>query len=273
MSDLKDFKPGVTSSKCIHMFKYDTPFPERNYATSPLGNFDYVTTNLQGLESGIEVSTDYVKFGNASKHWTSSSSMDVDSYFQSSQYFDATNYMNTNAKFSLYGVDKFTQEFWMYNTGTGDRWWNILNCNHTIPGGWSNETTADFEPSNSEKRYGMFYDKSNNRMYWMIVDTDAHDYTDSYTALDSTWNHIVYQRNQDDVRIYVNGTLAKQYDLDAIGTDDGDGKAMPKDNWYPRDITDFTKQYNAGGKTYINQYRLTLEPLYSANFTPGSLAG
>lgn len=273
MSNLNDFTPGKVHPKCVQLYKFDNPFPWKNEAEENIA-----TTGTTGIGQSSnykewEVGTTQVKYGNASCEWkVDATSFGIYSYHNIIGNQNSWSYSGTNQADA--GLNVFTQEFWAYHTGSGSGMRAIFNANQPREGQLVNGTPTginDLKPTNQDYRFGMFYDNINDRMYYRINDQDNYEYEDSFGDIDDAWHHYVYQRNGDDIRFYYDGTLKKQYSHATLESTLG-SDVMSITRWIPQTIGPFGHNNNASSSTYINQYRVTLDALYDANFTPGNLA-
>jgi hypothetical protein len=253
----------------VQMYEYNAPFPWINSGRKDVlpGQASIGNNSV----TNVVISADQVKYGTHSRMMPYSNSQPQHSTIEPYTISSQASFQN-DANQQLYGTDTFTQEFWAYFAPGGQtHMQHILTCNtHSMPGQTTNGI-SDFQLVNYQERYGIFYDPTlgGGRVYHMITNQDntPNRYVDGFT-LNDTWVHYAYVRNQDEVKLFINGTLLTTIDL--LSTEIENDNNNQKSDFQPRVIEKFG--FNNFGTTYINQYRLTLEALYTTNFTPGDLS-
>jgi hypothetical protein len=262
---------GIKYPLRVQMYEFNAPFSWVNSGRNDLmpGQANTVNNKTQR----VQVSDAQVKYGTHSKIMRYSNNQPQDSTIESYSIIPgAEQYNNHDANQELYGMDTFTQEFWAYfDNNSQDHMQHILTCNIGSSVGQTVNGLNDFELTNYQERYGIFYDPDvgGGRVYHMITNQDntPNRYVDGFT-LNETWVHYAYVRNQDEVKLFINGTLLATIDL--LSTEIEYDNNNQKWDFQPYTIEKFGM--NNFGTTYINQYRLTLEALYTTNFTPGDLS-
>lgn len=168
------------------------------------------------------------------------------------------NYLSTAA--SLYnsmGTGNFTYEFWMWPDSTSNTTLNIPLSNFVHPIVFT--TNA----------WGFYYNRTGNTKTMAIFCFNANNSTpiiESAGGLitDQAWNHIALVRNGTTLTLYINGTSAGSFAINATSWDSGASLGL----YVGAGSTDGTNAYPFKG--FIDEVRVSKVARWTANFTAPS---
>lgn len=195
----------------------------------------YNPYNVIRVNGTGELSTTIKKFGNSSFHFTGSNNI----YIQQGHGFP---FLNGN---------RWTVEFWYYrNVALTSSWEcflsNVYSWNtYTVPFGWW------FHVNNS-------YIAFQNASAWTPQAASS-----SLTL--NTWHHIAYCRNETKARIFLDGNMLVDYNINSYNQ----ASSYPT-YWGYADVCIGSAQWNGSYylKGYMDELRITNQALYTSNFTP-----
>jgi hypothetical protein len=229
--------------------KFGSLYDPLDYTTSLLLHGDNVNGSTVFVDSArgrtitrtgttTTISTTQFKFGGSSMNFTGA----------------IANLLQTPSSSSTsMGTDNFTYDFWMWPDSTSNTALNI--------------PLSNFLGSFAANFWGFYYNRAGNTKTMAIFNFNANNASpimESAGGLitDQAWNHIALVRNGSTLTLYINGTSAATFAINATSWDGNAATSI----YIGAGSTDGANAYIYKG--YLEEVRVSKMARWTANFTP-----